>query len=336
MTARVARRALFKGITENEMRIVVLDGYVLNPGDNPWDELAALGELTVYPRTEAGLIVERAGRAEVVLTNKTPLTAETIGKLDALRLIAVLATGYNVVDVAAARGRGIAVSNVPTYGTDSVAQFVFALLLELCHHVGRHDALVKAGEWARRGEFSFWDAPLVELAGLRMGIVGFGRIGRRVGELAHAFGMDVLAYDPADFDPPDYAPFARASLEEVIGTADVVSLHCPLTEENAGMVGRKMLGRMKPSAFLINTARGGLVNEADLREALDAGRIAAAAVDVVSAEPIAPDNPLLGAANCLITPHVAWASLSARRRLMRTTVGNVKAYLRGEPGNVVN
>jgi len=318
------------------MRIVVLDGYVLNPGDNPWDDLAALGELTVYPRTEPGRIVERAGRAEVVLTNKTPLTAETIEALDSLRLIAVLATGYNVVDVQAARRRGVAVSNVPTYGTDSVAQFVFAMLLELCHHVGSHDALVKAGEWSRRGEFSFWDTPLIELAGLTMGIVGFGRIGRRAGELAHAFGMEVLAYDPADFEPPGYSPFARASLEEVFGKADVVSLHCPQTEANEGFVNRDLLGRMKPSAFLINTARGGLVNEADLRQALEAGRIAAAAVDVVSAEPIAPDNPLLGAPHCLITPHIAWASLSARRRLMRTTVENVRAYLRGEPVNVVN
>lgn len=323
-------------IRETEMRIVVLDGQVLNPGDNPWDDLAALGELTVRARTDPDRIVERAAGAEVVLTNKTPLSAETIEALDGLGLIAVLATGYNVVDVGAARRRGVVVSNVPTYGTDSVAQFVFALLLELCHHVGRHDRLVKAGEWRRRGEFSFWDTPLIELAGLAMGIVGFGRIGRRVGELAHAFGMEVLACDPVDFDPPGYTPFARASLEEVFASADVVSLHCPLTEADEGFVNAGLLGRMKPSAFLINTARGPLVNEGDLRDALEAGRIAAAAVDVVSTEPIAPDNPLLEAPHCLLTPHIGWASLSARRRLMRATVANVKAYQRGEPVNVVN
>ena len=318
------------------MRIVVLDGYVLNPGDNPWTGLEELGEVTVYDRTAEAEIVARACDAEVVLTNKTPLSAETLAALPKLRLVAVLATGYNVVDVAAARERGITVSNVPTYGTDSVAQFVFALLLELCHHVGRHDALVRDGEWRRRGEFSFWDSPLVELAGRTMGLVGFGRIGRRVGQIAHALGMSVLACDPLAFEEPDYRPFRTATLGEVLAEADVVSLHCPLTDDNEGFVNAELLGRMKSTALLINTARGPLVNQADLRRALDAGVIAGAAVDVVREEPIAPDNPLLGAANCIITPHIAWAALAARRRLMETTVRNVAAYQAGRPINVVN
>ena len=318
------------------MKIAVLDGYVLNPGDNPWDGLAALGDLTVYERTPAEQIVARASGAEIILTNKTPLTAETLGRLPELQFIAVLATGYNVVDVTEARRGGIPVSNVPTYGTDSVAQFVFALLLELCHHVGDHHRLVAEGEWRRRGEFCFWDHPLVELAGKQMGIVGFGRIGRRVGELAHAFGMGVLAHDPVRARGPGYHPFARASLEEVFAAADVVSLHCPQAADNTGMVNAELLGRMKPGAFLINTARGGLVNQSDLRSALESHRLAGAAVDVVGEEPIDPDNPLLGAPNCIITPHIAWATLSARRRLMDTAVANVAAFLKGKPVNVVN
>jgi glycerate dehydrogenase len=318
------------------MRIVVLDGFTLNPGDCPWDPIGRLGELTVHDRTAPGDIVSRAGGAEILLTNKTPLSAETISRLPALRFISVLATGYNIVDAAAARRRGIPVSNVPVYGTDSVAQFAFALLLELCHRAGRHGDLVRQGEWARRGDFSFWDSPLVELSGLRMGIVGFGRIGRRVGELAHAFGMGVLAFDPRPEAPPGYEPFAFASLEEVFARADVVSLHCPLTEGNREMVGARLLGLLAPHAYLINTARGNLVREADLARALAEGRIAGAAVDVVSTEPIRPDNPLLSAPNCLITPHIAWATGAARRRLMEATARNIEAYLRGCPINLVN
>ncbi|NLW49566.1 MAG: D-2-hydroxyacid dehydrogenase [Candidatus Brocadiaceae bacterium] len=318
------------------MRIVVLDGHALNPGDNPWTDLEAFGDLTVHDRVAEDEIVDRAAGAAIVLTNKTPLTGPTLARLPELRFVSVLATGYNVVDVQAARARGIPVSNVPVYGTDSVAQFVFALLLEHCHHVALHDQQVHAGRWAACKDFCFWSTPLVELAGKTMGVVGFGRIGRRVGELAHAFGMAVWAHDAAPGEAPPYGPFAWKGLDELFAGADVVSLHCPQTPDNAGMVDARLLGLMKPGAFLINTARGGLVNEADLAAALNDGRIAGAAVDVVSTEPIRPDNPLLGARNCLVTPHIAWASLAARRRLMRTTVENVRAFITGRPINVVN
>ncbi|HXQ24655.1 MAG TPA: D-2-hydroxyacid dehydrogenase [Candidatus Acidoferrales bacterium] len=307
------------------MRIVVLDGYTLNPGDNPWDEVARLGELTVYERTPTEHIVPRARDADVILTNKTPLTAATLAQLPALRFISVLATGYNIVDTEAARRRGIPVSNVPEYGTDSVAQHVFALLLELCHHVGLHDSAVKSGEWTRSPDFCFWKSPPLELAGLTMGIIGFGRIGRRVGALAQALGMRVVT-----------AGRGMADFWKVFSAADVVSLHCPLTSENAGFVNRELLQRMKPSAFFVNTARGGLVDERALAEALNAGVLAGAAVDVVAVEPMRADNPLLTARNCVITPHIAWASLAARRRLMATTVQNVAAFLAGQPINVVN
>lgn len=318
------------------MRIVVLDGQTLNPGDNPWDQLAALGELAVYERTAPERIVERAAGAGVVLTNKTALDAAVLARLPDARCICVLATGYNVVDVAAAKERGIPVCNVPEYGTDSVAQHTFALLLELCHQVGRHDADVRAGEWTRAPDFCFWRSPPIELSGLTMGIVGFGRIGRRVGELAHAFGMRVAAYSRTRGAVPSYEPFAWMDLDELFATADVVSLHCPLNARNVAMVDRVRLARMKRGAFLINTARGGLVDEAALREALDAGTIAGAALDVVSTEPMRPDNPLLGARNCVVTPHMAWGSLAARRRLMAVTVENVRAFLAGRPINVVN
>ncbi len=318
------------------MRIVVLDGHTLNPGDNPWTAVERLGELTVYDRTAPADIVRRSAEADVVLTNKTPLSAETLGQLPALRFISVLATGYNIVDVAAARRRGIPVSNVPVYGTDSVAQFVFALLLELCHHVAQHAEQVHRGEWARRKDFSFWTTPLTELAGRTMGIVGFGRIGRRVGELAHAFGMSVSAHDPFPGEAPAYEPFDWKSIEDVFAEADVVSLHCPQTAENRGIVDARMLALMKPDAVLINTARGGLVNEADLAAALNEGCIAGAGLDVVSEEPVRPDNPLLGARNCLITPHIAWATLAARRRLMQATAEDVAAFASGSPINVVN
>ncbi len=318
------------------MRIVVLDGHTLNPGDNSWDAVAALGELTVHDRTGPEQIVERAAAAEIVLTNKVPLTAETLEQLPRLRFIAVTATGYNMVDVAAARGRGIPVANVPEYATDCVAQTVFALLLELCHRVGYHNAAVKAGKWARCADFCFWDWPLVELAGKRMGIVGFGRIGRRVGRIAHALGMEVLACDVSRDRPPEYRPFAWMEAGELFAAADVVSLHCPETPATAGMVNRELLERMKPRALLINTARGPLVVEADLAAALNAGRIAAAAVDVVAVEPIRLDNPLLSARNCIITPHIAWAALAARRRLMAATAENVAAFLAGKRVNVVN
>lgn len=320
------------------MKVVVLDGHTLNPGDNPWDELAALGELAVYARSTPNEVLVRAQGAEIVLTNKTLLDAATLAALPGLRFVAVLATGYNVVDVDAARARGIRVANVPEYGTDSVAQHVLALLLELAHGVGAHDAAVHAGEWQRCPDFSFWHRPPLELAGHAMGIVGFGRIGRRVGELAHALGMRVLASRrpgaPARAEPA-YRDFAWRTLDELFAEADVVSLHCPLTADNVRFVNAGLLGRMKRDAFFINTARGGLVDEGALAVALASGSIAGAALDVVSDEPIRAGNPLLGAPNCILTPHLAWASLAARRRLMATTVENVRAYLAGAPINLV-
>jgi glycerate dehydrogenase len=317
------------------MRMVVLDGYMLNPGDNPWTELQGLGDLVVHDRTPADQVVGRAVGAEIVLTNKTKLPAEVLAALPALRLVAVLATGFDVVDVAAARARGVPVCNVPEYGTESVVQHVFALALELCMHPGLHDAAVKAGEWARSPDFCFWKVPLVELAGQTMGIVGFGRIGQRVGRVADALGMRVMAATARRRAATDY-PVIWRDIGALFAEADVVSLHCPLTPDNAGFVNAALLQRMKPSAFLINTARGSLVNEADLAAALNAGRLAGAAVDVASTEPILPGNPLLGARNIIITPHLAWATLAARHRLMAQTVRNVEAFLAGKPINVVN
>ena len=317
------------------MNIVVLDGFTLNPGDNPWTDVAALGDLTVHERTPVDQIVDRARTADIVLTNKTPLTAETLAQLPRLRFIAVLATGYNIVDTAAARARGISVANVPIYGTDAVAEFVFALLLNFHRQPQLHSDLTRQGEWSRRGDFCFWNTPLTELAGLTMGIVGFGRIGRRVGELAAAFKMKVLAADTYHGDPPAF-PFAWSEIPELFAASDIVSLHCNLTPQNRGLVDRALLSRMKRRAFLINTSRGPLINETDLAEALNAGQIAGAALDVVSEEPIRPDHPLLTARNATLTPHIAWAALAARRRLMRTTAENLTAFLAGSPVNLVN
>lgn len=315
--------------------IVVLDGYTLNPGDNPWDDVARLGDLTVYDRTPRELIRERGQTADVILTNKTPLDAAALAQLPRLRFVAILATGYNVVDVAAAASRGVVVSNVPEYGTDSVAQHTFALLLELCQQAGAHDADVHAGEWSRAIDFSFWRRAPLELAGLTMGIIGFGRIGRRVGELASAFGMNVLAAGGRRRGAPAYTPFAWGEIDEVFAKSDVVSLHCPLTDSNLRFVSRDRLRLMKPTAFLINTARGLLVDEAALAAALNEGQLAGAAIDVLSTEPPPVSDPLLAARHCIITPHIAWASLAARRRLMRTTAENVAAFLKGSPINVV-
>lgn len=318
------------------MNIVVLDGRTLNPGDNPWTPLETLGLLTVYPRTSARDIRKRSLEADILLTNKTPLTARTIAALPNLQFIAVMATGYDVVDLEAASKRNIPVSNVPSYAANSVAQFVLALTLELCHRISLHDQAVKSGEWSKKQDFSFWKTQQIELSGLKMGIVGFGRIGRRVAELAHALGMDVLAHTPRIRETPPYKPFAWKTLVEVFAEADVVSLHCPLTNDTCGCIQKDLIGLMKPSAFLINTSRGPLVNEKDLADALNRGAIAGAAVDVVSSEPISPSNPLLTARNCIITPHIAWASLSSRKRLLNAVADNVKNFLAGRPTNVVN
>ena len=318
------------------MRIVVLDGYTLNPGDNPWTAIEQLGSLTVYPRTTPAEVVARARDADVVLTNKTPLSAETLAALPNLKFIAVLATGYNVVDIAAAAQRQIPVSNVPVYGTDTVAQHVFATLLSFIHRPFEHDQAIRAGQWQAAGDFCFWLSPLSELVGKQLGIVGFGRIGRRTAEVGHALGMSVLAHDVAQHHPPAYQPFAWRSIDALFAESDVVSLHCPQTADNVRFVNRQLLGRMKPTAILINAARGGLIEEHDLAEALNAGTIAGACLDVVSLEPIAADNPLLRARNCLLTPHIGWATVEARRRLMQTTAENVSRFLAGQPQNVVN
>jgi glycerate dehydrogenase len=321
------------------IRIVVLDGQTLNPGDLSWDEIAALGALEVHERSARAEIVPRARDAEIVLTNKTHLDAATLAELPKLRFIAVLATGYDVVDVAAARQRGIPVSNVPEYSTDSVAQHTIALLLELANAVGEHDRAVHEGEWERSIDFCFWHRSPLELAGKNLGIIGFGLIGRRVGAIASALGMNVLAAGRSRKGPPSDVvpyPFGWRSVDELLAEAHAVTLHCPLTPENRGLVNADFLGRMRRDALLINTSRGGLVDEAALAQALSEGRIAGAALDVVSREPIAADNPLLQVPRCVLTPHLAWASRDARARLLATAAENVRAFLRGSPANVVN
>jgi len=316
-------------------RIIVLDGYTTNPGDLDWRPLADLGELTIYERTPPDQIVARALPAEIVLTNKTLLNRETLPQLPKLRLICVMATGYNVVDTVAAREHGISISNVPGYSTPSVVQHTFALLLELTNQVGRHTAAVRAGEWSSSVDFAFWHMPLVELQGLTLGVVGYGAIGRLVAAVAQAFGMRVVVTGrQRPDDPPPSVEWLP--LPELLARADVVSLHCPLTPETRGMIDAAALARMKSSAFLINTGRGPLVDEAALAAALNEGRLAGAAVDVLSREPPLADNPLLSARNCVITPHQAWATLAARRRLLAECAENVRAFLQGHPRNVVN
>lgn len=311
------------------MKIVVLDGYTENPGDLSWGPLQELGELTVYDRTPPEAVLERIGDAEVIYTNKTVLSRELIQAMPSVRFIGVLATGYNVVDVQAARERGIVVCNIPTYGTDAVAQYVFALLLELCHRVAHHAQAVQEGRWTACPDFCFWDYPLIELSGKTMGIVGYGRIGQRTAQIARAFGMQVLAYD-AFVQAEECVP-----LDELLERSDVVSLHCPLFPETRHIIRGETIARMKDGAILINTSRGPLVDEAALREALRSGKLYGAAVDVVSTEPVQPDNPLLGLENCLITPHIAWAPRESRQRLMDIAVENLRCFLRGAPQNVV-
>lgn len=318
------------------MKIVILDGYTINPGDNPWTPVETLGECTVYDRTPAALVPERARDAEIILTSKVKLTEAVIAQLPKLRYISLLATGYNNVDAAAAARRGIPVSNVPAYSTESVVQTAFALLLELTTQVGLHDAAVKAGEWTSCPDHSFWKSSIVELDGLTMGIVGYGTIGRAMARVADAFGMKVIAHAPRIPADPGPTPVRFVSLEELFATGDVVSLNCPQTPENTGFVNASLLARMKPASFLINVARGGLVNEADLADALNRGVIAGAGLDVVAHEPMLADNPLLKADSCIFTPHIAWASLAARKRLMNIVAGNIAAFIAGKPVNVVN
>lgn len=312
------------------MKIVVLDAYAANPGDLSWDEMAALGELCLYDRTAPDEVAERIADAEAVLTNKTVLTREEMAAAPKLRYVGVLATGYNVVDIAAARELGISVTNIPAYSTDSVAQLVFALLLEICHHAGHHSEAVHAGKWTASRDFCFWDYPLMELAGKTMGIIGYGRIGRRVAEIARCFGMKVLVWTRTPRDP-ECVP-----LEELLEKSDVVSLHCPLFPETKNLINAKTIGKMKDGAILINTSRGPVVNDHDLRAALDSGKLYAAGLDVSTVEPIPADNPLLGCDRVIFTPHIAWATKEARVRLMDIAVENLRAFKAGSAINVVN
>jgi glycerate dehydrogenase len=316
------------------VRIVVLDSHTLNPGDLSWDALKALGPCEVYERTGPTQVVERAAGAEIVLTNKTVLSRATIAQLPRLRYIGVLATGYNVVDVEAAKQHAICVTNVPAYGTPSVAQMVFAHLLHFTQHVSEHSQSVHDGDWSRSPDFCYWNYPLVELAGLTMGIIGLGRIGRQTAQLALAFGMKVIYFDVT---PSPAAPeeMTAVDLDTLFRNSDVISLHCPLTQANRGFVNHQRLEMMKPTAFLINTSRGPLIDEPALAEALNRGRIAGAGLDVLCEEPPRPDNPLLHARNCSITPHIAWATQAARQRLMNIAVANVRAFLQGSPQNLV-
>lgn len=320
------------------MKIVVLDGYTENPGDLSWGELEKLGELTVYDRTsytEAPVIAQRIGEAEIVVTNKTPISRATLDACPNVKLIAMLATGYNVVDYVYAAEKGIPVVNVPTYGTASVSQYSIALLLEICHHIGHHSQSVHEGKWAANVDWCYWDYPLIELEGKTIGIIGFGRIGQAEGRIARAMGMKVLAYDIFPNDSGrEIAEYV--DLDTLLRSSDVVTLHCNLTPENTGLINKANIAKMKDGAILINNARGQLIVEQDVADALNSGKLAAAGLDVVYTEPIREDNPLLGARNCVITPHISWAPLESRQRIMECTVNNIRAFLAGAPVNVVN
>lgn len=318
------------------MKIVVLDGYTLNPGDISWEGMEALGEVTVYDRTKEDEIVARIGDADVVYTNKTPITKETLDACPNVKFIGVLATGYNIVDIDAAKEKGIPVSNIPTYGTAAVSQFAIALLLELCHHIGEHSQAVKAGDWSSNPDWCFWNYPLVELAGKTMGIIGFGRIGQDTGKIAQALGMKVLAYDAFQKPELESETCKYADLDTLFAESDVISLHCPLFPSTQGIINKENIAKMKDGVMIINDSRGPLIVEEDLRDALNSGKVAGAAVDVVSTEPIQMDNPLLDAKNCIITPHIAWAPKESRQRLMNIAVDNLKCYAEGKPQNVVN
>lgn len=320
------------------MKIVVLDGYTENPGDISWAPLEALGDVTVYDRTsyaESPLIAERIGAAEIAVTNKTPLTRAVIDACPNLRAIAVLATGYNVVDTVYARTKGIPVMNVPAYGTDNTAQYAVALLLEACSHVGLHDRSVHAGEWTESADFCYWKRPLIEISGKTAGIIGFGRIGMAVARVLRAMNVRVLAYSRSERAEgrvlADYVP-----LDELIRSSDFIFLHCPLTPETEGLINAARIAQMKDGVIIVNNGRGQLIAEEDLAAALACGKVGCAAVDVASSEPIRADNPLLHAPNCIITPHISWATKEARERIMQTTADNVKSFMAGKPAHVVN
>lgn len=318
------------------MKTVILDAYVANPGDLSWESLEKLGELQIYDKTKPADVVSRIGDADIIIVNKTVIDEAVLVACPSIKFITVLATGYNVVDTEAAAARGIPVSNVPAYSTDSVVQHVFALLLEICIHVGAHNKAVKDGEWSRSPYFSFWNYPLIELAGQTLGIVGYGSIGRSVAKVAMALGMKVVANrrNPKPEDSEDGVQMV--TLDELYAVSDVITLHAPLNDSSKGMINRDSIAQMKDGVIIINTARGPLIVEADLAEALDSGKVYAAGIDVTSEEPMPADNPLLTRDNCIITPHIAWAPLAARRRLLDITTANVKAFLDGKPQNQVN
>ena len=320
------------------MKIVVLDGFTENPGDLSWADLEALGDVTIYDRTsytESPLIAQRIGNAEIAVMKKTPISKATIEACPNLKMIAVLATGYNVVDYHYAKEKGIPVCNVPAYGTAAVSQFSIALLLEICHHIGHHSESVHAGKWTGNADWCYWDYPLIELEGKTLGLIGFGRIGQAEGRIAKAMGMNVLAYDVYPNDS-GRAIGEYVDLDTLFSKADVISLHCNLTPENVGLINRSNIAKMKDGAILINNARGQLIVEQDVADALNSGKLAAAGLDVVYTEPIRADNPLLNAKNCIITPHISWAPKESRQRIMDVTVRNIKAFLAGRPANTVN
>lgn len=318
------------------MKIVVLDGYTTNPGDLSWDKLTELGDVKIYDRTPVELTAERIGDAEIILTNKAPVSRETIEKCSNIKYIGVLATGYNIVDTTAAKEKNIIVSNIPTYGTAAVGQYTIALLLEVCHHIGEHNKAVKNGDWSNSKDWSFWNYPLIELAGKSIGIIGYGRIGQRTGQIAQALGMKVLANANHPNPALENENCKYVDLDTLIKTSDVIALHCPLTPETQGIINKESISKMKDKVIIINTSRGPLIVEEDLRDALNSGKVAAAACDVVSTEPIKKDNPLLNAKNMIITPHIAWAPIESRRRLMDFTIENLVKFLEGNPINVVN
>jgi glycerate dehydrogenase len=318
------------------MKIVVLDGYTENPGDLSWECLEKLGDLKVYDRTPESQIVERVGDAEIIFINKTPLKKETLSKLPSLKFICVLATGYNVVDVDSAKELGIVVTNIPTYGTTAVAQFTFALLLEMCHHVWAHSEAVKNGAWTSCPDFCFWNYPLIELAGKTMGIIGFGRIGRTAANIAIALGMKVLAFDQYVDKTLENDNLKYVTLDELLAKSDIIDLHCPLFDSTKGIINKNTISKMKDGVMIINTSRGPLVVEQDLADALNSGKVAGAATDVLVVEPAKIGNPLINAKNCIITPHIAWAPKESRQRLMDIAVDNLKCFLEGSPVNVVN
>lgn len=320
------------------MKIVVLDGYTLNPGDLNWDGIKECGDLVVHDRTDFApeKVIQTIGDAEIVFTNKTPLPKSVLSKTPSVKYIGVLATGFNVVDTEAAKEQGIIVTNIPIYGTTAVAQFSLALLLELCHHVGELSRSVFNGDWTKSPDFCYWNYPLIELAGKTMGIIGFGRIGQATAKIAQSFGLNILAYDSYQNKDLESDTCKYTSLDELLSKSDIISLHCPLLDSTEGIINKNNIAKMKDGVMIINTSRGPLVVEEDLCEALESGKVAAAAVDVVSAEPIASDNPLLKAKNCIITPHIAWAPKESRSRLMNTAVENLTAYIKGSPVNIVN